>query len=158
MKVAENTVVSFHYRLFDDDGELEVDTRDGDALPYLHGRANIIAGLENAMAGHEAGDILRVKVPPQLGYGLYDDDKVRTLEPSFFEGLEDFGIGFTCQLEDDEGTLELATVVEIDDDGVIVDSNHPYAGRTLDFEVEIIDVRAATEAEIAQGRAESPTA
>ena len=152
MKVAENTVVSFHYRLFDDDGVLEADTRDGGALPYLHGRANIIPGLEQAMAGHEAGETLRVRVPPQLGYGLYDDDKVRTLEPSFFDGLEGFGIGFSCQLEDDEGTLELATVVGIDEAGVTVDANHPYAGRTLDFEIEIVAVRAATEAEIARGR------
>ncbi|UTW11600.1 FKBP-type peptidyl-prolyl cis-trans isomerase [Marinobacterium rhizophilum] len=158
MKVAENTVVSFHYRLFDDDGVLEVDTRDGDALPYLHGHANIIAGLEQAMAGHEAGEILRVKVAPQLGYGLYDDDKVRTLEASFFDGLEDFGIGFSCQLEDDEGTLELATVVDIDDEGVTVDSNHPYAGRTLDFEIEIMAVRAATDAELGAGRVELPDA
>ncbi len=152
MKVAENTVVSFHYKLFDDNGVLEDDTRDGAALPYLHGRANIIPGLEQAMAGHVAGDIVRVRVPPQLGYGLYDDDKVRTLDASFFEGLADFELGYSCQLEDDEGTMEQATVIDISDEGVTVDSNHPYAGRTLDFEIEIMGVREATEEELAQGR------
>lgn len=152
MKVAENSVVSFHYRLFDENGTLVDDTRDGAPLPYLHGHANIIPGLEQAMAGHEAGEILRVKVPPQLGYGLYDDDRVRTLEPSFFEALGTVEIGMDCQLEDDEGNLEPARVVAIDDDGVTVDSNHPYAGRTLDFEIEIVEVRAASDDELARGR------
>lgn len=152
MKVAENAVVSFHYRLFDEEGALIDDTRDGAPLPYLHGHANIIAGLEQAMAGHEAGETLRVRVQPQLGYGLYDEDKVRTLEPSFFEGLGQVEVGMSCQLEDDEGNLELAEVTAIDDEGVTVDSNHPYAGRTLDFEVEIVEVRAATPEELAQGR------
>ncbi|MFC6671433.1 FKBP-type peptidyl-prolyl cis-trans isomerase [Marinobacterium aestuariivivens] len=152
MKVAENAVVSFHYRLYDEERNLIDDTRDGAPLPYLHGHANIIAGLEQAMAGHEAGETLRLRVPPQLGYGLYDEDKVRTLEPSFFDGLGKVEVGMSCQLEDDEGNMELAEVIEIDDEGVTVDSNHPYAGRTLDFEVEIVEVRAATDAELAKGR------
>ncbi len=152
MKVEANRVVSFHYRLLDEDGDLIDDTHDGEPLPYLHGRANIIAGLEQAMAGHGAGETLKVKVPPQLGYGLYDDDKVRTLEPSFFEPLGGAEVGMSCQLEDDEGKLELAQVVEVTDEGVTVDSNHPYAGRTLNFEIEIVEVREATADELAKGR------
>ncbi|NVK43383.1 MAG: peptidylprolyl isomerase [Oceanospirillaceae bacterium] len=154
MKVEANKVVSFHFRLFDEDGDLIDDTRDGAPLPYLHGHANIIAGLEQAMAGHEAGETLRVKVQPQLGYGLYDEDKVRTLEHSFFEPLGGAEVGMSCQLEDDEGNLELAQVIEVSDEGVTVDGNHPYAGRTLDFEIEIVEVRDATDEELAQGRIE----
>ncbi|GGO86857.1 peptidyl-prolyl cis-trans isomerase [Marinobacterium nitratireducens] len=154
MKVEANRVVSFHYRLFDEDGELIDDTHGGEPLPYLHGKANIIAGLEQAMDGHEAGETLRVKVPPQLGYGLYDDDKVRTLEPSFFEPLGGAEIGKYCQLEDDQGKLELAQVVEVSDEGVTVDSNHPYAGRSLNFEIEIVEVREASSDELARGRIE----
>lgn len=157
MKVADNTVVSFHYRLFDENGTQIDDTRDGAPLPYLHGRSNIIAGLEQAMSGHEAGETLRVKVPPQLGYGLYDEDKVRTLERSFFDGLGTLEVGMNCQLEDDEGNLEIAVVTAIGDDEVTVDSNHPYAGRTLDFEVEIVDIRAATDEELAKGRIDPVT-
>ena len=77
MKIAENSVVSFHYTLTNGSGELVDTSREGEPLPYLHGSNNIVQGLEEALEGKQLGDKLQVEVPPHLGYGEYMEEMVQ---------------------------------------------------------------------------------
>jgi FKBP-type peptidyl-prolyl cis-trans isomerase SlyD len=153
MKITKDTYVTFHYTLKDRNKEV-VDTTEGeDPIPYLHGYKQIVLGLENAMEGKEAGDKFKTTVAPQLGYGLHDDAKVFDVERALFDGMADLEPGVMVQLTNPQGHPEVVTVLAIDDETVTVDANHPFAGETLDFEIQVISVREATESEIQQAQA-----
>jgi len=151
MQISENKVVTFHYELSDEVGQTIDSSREGEPLPYLHGHRNIVPGLENAMAGRQKGDSFKVKVQPQLAYGLRDEDKVFFVPRQDFAGIEELEVGAMCQLKDPNGEEMLVTVTDIQEEQVEVDANHPFAGHVLNFDVEIVDVRDATDAEIEAG-------
>ena len=88
MKIAENSVVSFHYTLTNGAGELVDTSREGEPLPYLHGANNIVQGLEEALEGKELGDKLQVEVPPHLGYGEYMEEMVQQVDREMFSGID----------------------------------------------------------------------
>lgn len=151
MKIADNTVVAFHYELTDDDGQV-LDTSEGqEPMSYLHGADNIIPGLEAAMAGHEAGDRFSVSIAPEEAYGPPEEHLVQTVPHEAFEGVEKVEPGMRFEARDEEGNSRAVEVVEVGDEGVTVDGNHPLAGRTLHFQIEIAEVREATDEEIAHG-------
>ncbi len=152
MKVAENKVVCFHYALINSAGEVLDDSRSGNPLPYLHGHKNIVPGLEMAMEGREAGSQFAVVVPPEQGYGIRDEDKVQRIDRAAFADFTELEEGMVCQMEDDDGELQLVGIIKIDEHEVTVDANHPFAGLELKFDVEIVEVRDATEDELAAGR------
>lgn len=151
MKIATDSVVLFHYALIDRKKKVLDGSRGGEPLPYLHGHRNIVPGLEKAMEGREAGDKFKVTLMPSEGYGERDEDLVEILNRSAFEGME-LKAGMHCQVEDENGEMQLVTVVEFNDEEVAVDGNHPFAGKPLTFDVEIMEVREATEDELSQGR------
>lgn len=153
MKISADKVVAFHYALLNADREVLDGTRDGDPLPYLHGHRNIIPGLEKALEGHEEGDKFDVTVHPDEGYGRRDNGLVQTIKRDVF-GDTQLEVGMHYQVEDDEGELQLVQIIEINDNEITVDGNHPYAGHMLTFDIEVISVRDATETELAQGRLE----
>lgn len=150
MKVADGTVVSFHYKLTDMEGETLDSSEGEEPLTYLHGHENIISGLEGALEGREAGDKFQVEVGPEGGYGERDDDLVETVDRSNFEvpGRLEPGMQFRAQFA---GGERIVTVQDIEGDDVTVDGNHPLAGQTLLFEVEVTEVREATAEEISHG-------
>jgi FKBP-type peptidyl-prolyl cis-trans isomerase SlyD len=150
MKITKDTHVTFHYTLKDRNKEVIDTTLDEEPIPYLHGYKQIVLGLENAMEGKAAGDQFKVTVAPQLGYGLHDEAKVFDVERSLFDGMPDLEPGAMVQLTNPQGHPEVVVVLAIDDETVTVDANHPYAGETLNFEIEVVSVRAATESEIQQ--------
>ncbi|MDO6515055.1 MULTISPECIES: peptidylprolyl isomerase [unclassified Neptuniibacter] len=154
MKIANNKVVKFHYALVNADGEVLDGSRGGEPLPYLHGHKNIVPGLEQAMLGHSVGDKFKIKVSPEQGYGLRDEDKVSLVERASFEGFTELAEGMVCQMEDEQGDLQLVSITKIDEEEVTVDANHPFAGLELNFDVEIMDIRDATEDELSAGRIE----
>lgn len=151
MKITQDKVASFHYALIDRKKKVLDGSRGGDPLPYLHGHQNIVPGLEKALEGREAGDKFTVTVMPSEGYGERDEELVSIVDRSAFQGME-LKVGMHCQVEDEDGELQLVTVVEFNDEDVAVDGNHPYAGKALTFDVEVIDVRDATEEELSAGR------
>lgn len=150
MKITKNSVVMMEYTLTDDDGNV-IDTTEGrEPLAYIHGHGNIIAGLEKELEGKSKGVKLSVRVTPEEGYGEFDEGAIRTVAISQFEDKDAVEIGMQFVADTDDGPV-MFTVQEIKGDEVVLDGNHPLAGTNLSFKVEIIDVREASNEELAHG-------
>lgn len=149
MQITDNTAVSIHYTLTNNGGE-QLDTSIGDEpLVYLHGAGNIIPGLEAALAGKNVGDKLNVTIAPEEAYGAIDENMVQVVSRKMFEGMDiEVGMQFHADVSYGAGII---TITEIDGDDVTIDGNHPLAGESLTFDVEVIDVRPATEDELSHG-------
>lgn len=154
MKISKDKVVTFHYALVNAEGEVLDGSRGAEPLPYLHGHNNIVPGLERAMDGHVVGDKFKVNVSPSEGYGLRDEDKVSLVERASFADFAALDVGMMYQMEDENGDTQLVSITQIDDNDVTVDANHPFTGLELNFDVEIMDIREATEDELSAGRIE----
>ncbi len=150
MQIANNSVVAIDYTLTDNDGQVIDSSAGGEPLYYLHGFQNIIPGLENALLGKSVGDKLTVSIEPAMGYGEYNPGMVQTVPKHMFGGVDTIEVGMQFRAETDEG-VQLITVAAVEGDEVTVDGNHPLAGETLHFEVEVVEVRAATAEEISHG-------
>lgn len=156
MNIEKDSVVTMHYTLTDDNGT-QIDSSVGsEPLAYIHGHAHIIPGLENALAGKAKGDKLTVKVAPEDGYGTRNDALVQKLPKAQFETTDAIEKGMKFQANTPDGQLIILTVVEVDTENVTVDGNHELAGVTLNFDVEITDVRAATQEELDHGHVHGP--
>ncbi|HIW36112.1 MAG TPA: peptidylprolyl isomerase [Candidatus Treponema faecavium] len=150
MKIEKNKVVSIEYVLKDADGEILDSSEDMGALEYIHGRGDLIAGLERELEGKAAGEKLSVVVEPADAYGEYNRELVVEVPRSQFDDSVDIEAGMQFEAESAEGS-HLVTVVDVKDGVVVVDANHPLAGEKLFFDVEIKDVRDATEEELNRG-------
>lgn len=155
MNISKGKVVNIHYALNDAAGEV-LESSEGQApLEYLHGHGNIIAGLEKALDGKAAGDKLKAVIPPEDGYGIRDETLVKELPLSSFQSQDEVAVGAQFQAETSQGP-QLATVTKMDDKNVTVDLNHPLADQTLSFDIDVVDVREATEEELSHGHAHGP--
>jgi FKBP-type peptidyl-prolyl cis-trans isomerase SlyD len=150
MQIADNTAVLIHYTLKNDAGEVLDSSEGEEALAYIHGQGDLVEGLEAALAGKTKGTKLSVKVSPAQGYGLREDDKVRVVPRAAFEDDSSIEPGMRFQTRTEEG-VEIVTVTQVTLEEITIDANHPLAGETLNFEVEIVDVRKATPEELAHG-------
>jgi FKBP-type peptidyl-prolyl cis-trans isomerase SlyD len=150
MQIANRHAVTFHYTLTDDAGNV-IDSSDGrEPLAYIHGEGHIVPGLEKALEGRSVGDQFKVDVAPEEGYGVRHDELVQVVPKAAFQGVEDLQPGMQFQGRNDQGSINV-TVSKIEGDNVTVDGNHPLAGQTLHFAVEITGVRDASEEELAHG-------
>ncbi len=150
MQISTHKVVHIHYTLTNDDGDVLDTSRGHDPLAYLQGMGNIIPGLENALAGRSAGDRFTVSVPPEQGYGPFHEDRVQSVPRMAFEGVDEILPGMQFQAQSNEGTV-LVTVIDVNDDLVLLNGNHPMAGMNLNFDVEVTGVREATHEELDHG-------
>ncbi len=156
MEITDGRVATIHYTLTSDDGDV-VDKSAADApLSYLHGAGNIVPGLEKALTGKQAGDSLKTDVPPEQGYGPLHDGMVQQVPRSAFPDVE-VQTGMQFEASTERGPL-LVTVTGMDEENVTVDGNHPLAGKTLHFAVEVANVREATEQEANNGHVEAAAA
>lgn len=155
MQIANDKVVSIHYTLTNDDGETLDSSAGQEPLTYLHGGGNIISGLENALAGRIVGDKFQVSIPPADGYGEHDNDMIQSVPKSAFEGVDEILPGMQFQAQTPEG-MQLVSVIDVEGDQVILDGNHPMAGLTLNFAVEVTEIRDATDEELAHGHVHGP--
>ncbi len=152
MNIAKNTVVSFHYRLSESGKELE-NSYDAQPVLSLIGHDNLIPGLENAIMGKEAGEKFSVSVAPEDAYGEYvEKEPLRVPIKHLLGNPKKIKPGMIVHVNMQEGQ-RAAVVVKAGKFNVDVDTNHPFAGKTLDFELEIVEVRAASDEEIAHGHA-----
>ncbi len=149
MQITDKSAVSIHYTLTNPGGE-ELDSSRGDEpLAYLHGQGNIIPGLESALTGKSVGDIFNVTIAPADAYGEIDPNMVQVVSRRMFEDMPiEIGMQFHADVSHGSGII---TITEINGDDVTVDGNHPLAGETLIFDVEVMSVRPATADELAHG-------
>ena len=148
MRIAKHSLVAIEYLLTDDDGE-ELDSSSDEApLTYVHGMQEIIPGLESALEGHAAGDHIQVTVEPGEAYGERYEELCLEMPRDEFDDIPDLELGMQFSLTDEDEEEMVVTVVDFDEETVVVDGNHPLAGVTLHFDVKVHDVRPATTAEI----------
>lgn len=150
MQIAPHKVVLIHYTLTNDEGDVLDSSGENEPLAYVHGLGNIISGLEEALTGRAVGDSFQVSVPPEEAYGLRDDELVQAAPRSAFEGVDEILPGMQFHAESSDG-MQVVTVLEVLDEEIILDGNHPMAGLTLHFNVEVVEIRDATEEELEHG-------
>lgn len=155
MQIEQNAVVTLHYTLKDNDGNV-IDQSDDGSFLYLHGAMNIIPGLENALAGKAAGEEVSVTVSPEEGYGIKDPERIQDVPKEMFENSGEIEVGLQFHAESPDGGAVVVTVVEVKDDVVVIDGNHALAGVDLNFDVKVIEVREASEEEIQHGHVHGP--
>lgn len=148
MKIAKDCIVTISYELTNDKGELMDRSPDDEPLVYLHGAAGVLPVLENELEGKSAGEEFDLTVPPGDGFGDHQALLVRTIPKSVFPDPSAVAVGMQVTVNTDEGQKQV-TVTAFDDETVTIDSNHPLAGVTLRFKGSVVDVRAATEEELA---------
>jgi FKBP-type peptidyl-prolyl cis-trans isomerase SlyD len=155
MNITQDSVVAIHYTLTNDKGETLDSSAGGDPLAYIQGQGNLIPGLERELEGKKAGDKLSVKIAPADGYGEYDKNLVQKVPRRSLKGIGNIQVGMRLQAQSDQG-VRAVTVTHVQGDMVTLDGNHPLAGENLNFEVEIIEVRVATEEELSHGHVHGP--
>jgi len=155
MLISKNKVVSFHYTLSDEQGEQMESSRERQPMSYLHGASNIIPGLEKAMTGRAAGEQFQVTVAPVDAYGEHRPERVQRIPAKHFRDARHLKPGQMVSIETRRGPVQ-AKVVKVGRFNIDVDTNHPLAGQTLTFDVEVTDVRDAMPEEISHGHVHGP--
>ena len=151
MEIEKNSVVEFRYSLVDEKGELVANTEPQDTL-VLQGHRNVVIGVENALLGRKAGDRFSVVVPPEEGYGPRKEDWIQRVSKKYFVQPNRLKAGMVTHLRLDS-SVRPVTVVKVGGKVIDVDLNHPHAGQTLRFVIEILSVRESTQEEVAHGHA-----
>lgn len=155
MAITQDSVVTIHYTLRDDEGTVIDSSSSGDPLAYLHGHGNLVPGLERELTGKNTGDKLSVKVSPADGYGEFDKALVQRVPRRALKGIKNINVGMRLHAQTAEGA-QAVTVTQIVGDMVTLDGNHPLAGKNLNFDIEITAVREATQEELEHGHVHGP--
>jgi len=156
MEIGFGKVGVFHYSLIDEEGTEFETSRTGDPQTFLFGKRNIIRGLEEALTGKETGDVLSVTLPPEKAYGpRRENAEMRVPIKHLVEPPKRMRPGMVVRINTKEGPKQ-ATVKKVGKFNVDVDTNHPLAGETLQFDVEVLEVREATKEEMAHGHVHGP--
>lgn len=152
MNITKDKVVQFHYTIKDETGEQVETSKDSDPMAYLHGHNNMIVGVENALDGKAAGDKFTVTLEPKDAYGERQDDAIQRVPAKHLQGAQKWQPGMVAVVNTEQGQRQV-TVLKVGRFMVTVDLNPPLAGKTLTFDLEVVDVRDASEDEIAHGHA-----
>jgi len=146
MTIKSGTVVTMHYTLKNKAGDI-IDSSEGKSpLTYLQGSQNIVIGLEKALEGMNAGDAVKAVVSPEEGYGVKRDDLLQTVPITQFDAPERVIPGAEFQVDTNQGVQSIL-IKEVNGTDVVVDFNHPLAGETLFFDIDIVEIRESTEEE-----------
>ncbi|KGJ95585.1 FKBP-type peptidyl-prolyl cis-trans isomerase [Colwellia psychrerythraea] len=154
MKIAKNNVVVMHYAVSDSEGTLIDSSYDDKPMAIIQGVGYLIPGLDDALIDHQVGDKFEVAVACDQAYGERHDDYVQTVPREVLAGVEDLALGTQLRATTDDGE-QTVIVIDVQDDVITVDGNHPLAGLDLSFDVEIIEVREATAEELEHGHVHS---
>lgn len=150
MQVADNMAVSIHYTLTDDKGQELDSSVNSEPLEYLHGKGNIIPGLESSLSGKSVGDKFTVRIEAENAYGERHDEMVQIIPRSMFEGVDQLEVGMQFHADVSSGP-GVVTIIDIDGDDITIDGNHPLAGEALTFDVEVTNIREASNDELEHG-------
>jgi len=156
MHISKNSVVAIDYKLTIEGGIIVDASEKGAPLVYLHGIGNLIPGLEKALEGLEAGAEKKVVVEAKDGYGEYEDEKVREVPKTQFPDDATFQVGDRVTAHSPDGQAIEARIKLISPENVTLDFNPELAGKTLNFDVKVVEVRAASKEELAHGHVHGP--
>lgn len=146
MTAAKNgDLVFVHYTGKFDSGEVFDSSSDGDPLYFIIGEGNIIEGFEKAIIGMKIGDKKTVNLSPEQGYGIHEEEKIISVDRGNFGEEFEPEIDLQLSLQMENGERAIATVVDFDDESVTLDMNHPLAGENLNFDLELVDIKDASE-------------
>jgi FKBP-type peptidyl-prolyl cis-trans isomerase SlyD len=148
--IAQDRVVTIHYTLKDDHGEVLDSSAGGEPLAYIQGHGNLVSGLEKALEGKTEGAALAVSVPAAEGYGERDEALLQRVPKRSLQGSGEIKKGMQFQARTKDG-MRMFTVTAVIGDMVSLDGNHPLADQTLHFDVEVVGVREATPEELEHG-------
>ena len=151
MTIENQKVVTVHYHLTNAAGQVIESSRGRDPLTYLHGAGTLLASLERALTGLDVGATTTVELAPAEAYGEHDATKVETLPRSAFAQVPHLAVGMHLEGQDAHGQTFTVRVLEIREDTVVIDANHPLAGETLTFAMEVLAIREATADELTHG-------
>ncbi len=140
MVISDGSIVTMHYKLKNAAGEVISASEDSNPLVFKQGTGAIIAGLEKDMAGKKPGDKFSVTVESSEGYGEVNEELYAEIKREAFSGIDNIEPGMQFQTEDDNGNTQVIKVVSVDDEKITVDRNHPLAGKTLLFDIEVLAV------------------
>jgi len=154
MKIAKNNVVVMHYAVSDSEGTLIDSSYEDKPMAIIQGTGYLIPGLDDALIDHQAGDKFEVAVSCEDAYGERHDDYVQTVPREVLAGVEDLALGTQLRATTDDGE-QTVIVIDVQDDVITVDGNHPLSGLDLSFDVEVIEVREATADELEHGHVHS---
>ncbi|TQV82888.1 FKBP-type peptidyl-prolyl cis-trans isomerase [Aliikangiella coralliicola] len=152
MKIENDKVVQFNYKLSDANDKVLEESGEKVPMAYLHGHKNLLPALEREMEGKQAGDQFSAILEPSEAYGEIRPDQEQRIPVKHLQGAKKWKKGMVGVVQTEKGRRQV-TVVKVGKFMVTVDFNHPFAGKTLKFDVEIVDVRDATNEEIAHGHA-----
>lgn len=154
MKISEKSVVQFHYVLKEEDGTEIESSHGNDPMAYLHGFNNTLVGLEKALAGKESGDKFSVTLQPEDAYGKRKEDMIQRIPSKHLQGPANtkWKAGMTAVVQTEQGQRQV-TIIKTGKFMVTVDINPPLAGKVLTFDLEVVDVREATDEEVNHGHA-----
>ncbi len=155
MKIEDDKVVGIHYKLEDNEGNVLDSSEGREPLYYLHGYGNIIPGLEDELEGKSIKEKFTVKVQPEDGYGEYNKEMVYVIERTKFPDPENIEIGMTFTSNAQGQQINL-NVIGMEGNDITLDANHPLAGKELNFDVEVVEIRDASKEEIQHGHVHGP--
>jgi FKBP-type peptidyl-prolyl cis-trans isomerase SlyD len=155
VSIKKDSVVTFNYTLKDDAGEVIDSSSAGEPLAYLHGHGSLVPGLERELEGKSTGEKLTVKVTPADGYGEFSKELIQKVPRRSLKGIAKITVGMRLQAQTEQGPRAV-TVKAVTGDMVTIDGNHPLAGKNLNFDIDLVDVRDATEEELAHGHVHGP--
>jgi FKBP-type peptidyl-prolyl cis-trans isomerase SlyD len=155
LTIKKDSVVTFNYTLKDDDGTVIDNSSPDEPLAYLHGHGNLVPGLERELEGKAAPDKLSVKVTPADGYGEYSRELIQKVPRRALKGIAKITVGMRLHAQTEQGPRPV-TVTAVTGDMITLDGNHPLAGKNLNFDIEILDVRDATAEELEHGHVHGP--
>lgn len=151
MQITKHKVAAIHYTLTDNEGNILDSSAGREPLAYIHGIGNLIPGMEEGLEGKAKGDKFNIKVSPEKGYGVKSDDLLQEVPRTAF-GDQKVEVGM--QFQTNRGGV--VTVTKVGLESITVDANHPLAGVELNFDVEVMEIRNATEDELAHGHVHGP--
>lgn len=155
MQLTKDKVAVINYTLKDKDSNIMDESNDS-SFSYLHGSKNLIPALEQALEGKQAGDKVNVVVEPENAYGQRDENKIQRVPRKMFPPEQELEVGMPFSSATPDGTAINVVITAIEEHEVVIDGNHPLAGMTLHFDIDLVDVRDASDEELEHGHVHGP--
>lgn len=139
MPISKNAMVTIRYAFRDQEGYLKDFTKP-EVITYLQGRGHMLPGVERVLMGKNAGEQVHVTLPPEEAFGTFQESLLKHVPKSQFAGMRQVKTGMQFDLLASDGSIKIWTVVEVGEDSVVLDGNHPLAGLHMEFDLTIIHV------------------